>query len=190
MNSPSRDPDLAVRAAHIIREAGYLSLATATPETGPWAAQLQYAWLTNSLRFVFGSHVAARHSRDIAATAIAAATVSTLPGSTHGLDGLQVYGSCRALSGTAVKATAPMFYEQMFPDAADAQQHALPISQLHGDGPHRLFELHIRELWILDLERWEREGLSTRRALDINAVETFLNESTGELRPAELIDPR
>lgn len=172
----SSRPEVAVRAARIIREARYLSLATATPHAGPWAAQLQYAWFINPLRLVVGSHVTARHARDIAATARAAATLSTLPDSPHGLDGLQMSGDCQALSSEAVAATAPMFYEQMFPEAVDAQQHALPLSQLRGDGPQRLFELRIRELWILDLERWERDGTSTRRAVDIPAVEMTLDE--------------
>lgn len=177
MMPSSRRTGPAARAAQIIRQAGYLSLATSTPEAGPWAAQLQYAWFTSSLKLVVGSHVTARHSRDIAVTARAAATLSTLPDSPHGLDGLQISGDCQALSSEAVAATAPMFYEQMFPEAVDAQQHALPLAQLHGDGPQRLFELRIRELWILDLERWEREGISTRLAVDIPAVETALDET-------------
>lgn len=175
----STDRDLAVRAAQIICGAGYLTIATATPDTGPWAAQLQYAWFTSPLRLVVGSGVTARHSRNIVATGVAAASVSTLPDSAHGLDGLQVAGDCRALSGAELEAVVPAFYQQMFTDPVEAQAHALPVSQLDGQGPQRLLELRPRELWILDLDRWDTEGISTRRAIDISAVDTALSESAG-----------
>lgn len=174
MTTRSSDHDLAARAARIIRGAGYLSLATATPEKGPWAAQLQYAWFTDPFRLVIGSAVASRHFRDIATTGMAAATISTLPGTPYGLDGLQILGPCRPLTGSELEATATPFYVQMFPDAADVQELALPLEELDGPGPQRLLACQPSEVWILDLDRWECDGVSARRSLDIASIEEAL----------------
>ncbi|GFZ97093.1 hypothetical protein [Nesterenkonia alkaliphila] len=181
MTTRSNDHAVADRAAKIIRGAGYLSLATATPEEGPWAAQLQYAWFTNPFRLVVGSAVASRHFRDIATTGLAAATISTLPGTPHGLDGLQLRGPCWPLTGPELEATAPPFYAQMFPDAADAQAHALPLEELDGPGPQRLLACQPSEVWILDLDRWERDGVSARRALNIASIEDALGEVSADV---------
>lgn len=175
----STDQDVAVRAAEIIRGAGYLTIATATPETGPWAAQLQYAWFTRPLRLVVGSRVAARHCRDIAATGVAAATVSTLPGSAHGLDGLQMAGDCHALSGTELESAVASFYQQMFSDTSDAQAQALSLSQLEGHGSQRLLELRPHALWILDLDLWDSERVSARVSVDMVALEGALDQPQG-----------
>lgn len=178
MTTRSSDQDVADRAAKIIRGAGYLSLATATPEEGPWAAQLQYAWLTDPFRLVVGSAVASRHFGDIAATGVAAATISTLPGTPHGLDGLQLLGPCSALTGPELEAAARPFYAQMFPDAVDAQAHALPLVELDSFGPQRLLALQPTEVWILDLDRWERDEVSARRALNIASIDDALGEAS------------
>lgn len=175
MTARSSDHDVAARAARIIRSARYLSLATATPERGPWAAQLQYAWFTGPFRLVVGSSATSRHYCDINATGIAAATISTLPDAVFGLDGLQVAGGCRTLSGSDLEAVVPAFYSQMFTDPAAADAHALPLSQLDEPGPQRLLELRPREIWILDLDRWDDEGVSARRAVNISSIETSLH---------------
>lgn len=174
MTGHSTDREIVARAARIIRGAGYLTMATAAPDSGPWAAQLQYAWLTHPLRLLVGSGSTARHTLHILSTGVAAATVSTLPGSVHGLDGLQVAGDCRSLSGTDLASAVEGFYQQMFPNPTEARAQALPLTQLDGDGPHRLLELRPRELWILDLDRWDDEGVSARQAVDIHAVEDAL----------------
>lgn len=174
MNRHSTDHQILTRAARIIRDARYLSIATTAPDSSPWAAQLQYAWFTHPLRLVVGSGTTARHTRHILSTGVAAATVSTLPGSAHGLDGLQMIGASRALSGTELAPVVDGFYQQMFPDPAEARNHALPLTQLDADGPQRLLELRPRELWILDLDRWHMDGVSARRPVDIEAVEDVL----------------
>lgn len=178
MTTRSSDHDVAARAARIIRSAGYLSLATATAEEGPWAAQLQYAWFINPFRLVVGSAVASRHFRDIVTTGLAAATISTLPGTPHGLDGLQILGRCSPLAGSDLEATATPFYAQMFPDAADVQELALPLEELDGPGPQRLLACQPSEVWILDLDRWERDGVSARRSLDITSIEDALGRAS------------
>lgn len=175
MTAHSTDRAIVARTARIIRDAGYLTMATASPESGPWAAQLQYAWFTHPLRLVAGSGITAQHTRHVLSTGVAAATVSTLPGSAHGLDGLQMAGDCRALSGTELASVVKAFYQQMFADPAEAQAQALPLTQLDGGGPQRLLELRLHELWILDLDRWDTDGVSARRAVDIEAVENILS---------------
>lgn len=122
-----------------------------------------------------GSGATAQHTRHVLSTGVAAATVSTLPGTVHGLDGLQMAGDCRALSGTELASVVEAFYQQMFADPAEAQAQALPPTQLDGAGPHRLLELRPRELWILDLDRWDTERVSARRPVDIEAVENILS---------------
>lgn len=175
MTAHSTDREIAARAARIIRDAGYLTIATAAPGSGPWAAQLQYAWFTHPLRLVAGSGATTRHTRHVLSTGIAAATISTLPGTAHGIDGLQMAGDCRALSGTELASVVEGFYQQMFTDPAEAQAQALPLTQLDGGGPQRLLGLRPRELWILDLDRWSTDGVSARRAVDIEAVENILS---------------
>lgn len=200
MKPHSTDFEIATRAAGIIRDAGYLTVATTAPDSSPWAAQLQYAWFTDPLRFVVGSAVSARHTCHVLSAGVAAATVSTLPGTAHGLDGLQMAGDCRALSGAELTSVLEAFYQQMFTDPAEARAQALPVAQLHGGGPQRLLELRPRELWILDLDRWEHDGVSVRRIVDIQAVEESLaalltGESATDLpaapeRPPSGRDPR
>ncbi|SHL73807.1 hypothetical protein SAMN04487849_109113 [Micrococcus luteus] len=175
MKPRSTDFEITTRAAGIIKDAGYLTVATTAPDSTPWAAQLQYAWFTDPLRFVVGSAVSARHTRHVLNTGVAAAALSTLTGTAHGLDGLQMAGDCRALSGAELTSVLEAFYQQMFTDPAEARAQALPVAQLDEGGPQRLLELRSRELWILDLDRWETDGVSARRAVDIETVESILS---------------
>ena len=46
---------LADRTKRILEEAKYLSLSSVSPSGEPWSAVLQYAWLPQPLRFLFGS---------------------------------------------------------------------------------------------------------------------------------------
>jgi hypothetical protein len=57
--------DLVARTRRLLDEAKYLSLATVSTEEQPWSAVLQYAWLPDPLRFLFGSAVQSRHSTDV-----------------------------------------------------------------------------------------------------------------------------
>lgn len=173
---PTRHPDLVHRAVEIICRAGYLTLATADSAGRPWAAQLQYAWFTSPLSLVFGSHVEARHSVDIAASGRAAAAASLLPGVRGGPDGLQVAGPCTALGGAALELHAAAFYRQMYADPGEARDHALSPEQLSGDAPLRLYELRVKELWILDLDRWAKEQVSARVQVESAAVEQALSD--------------
>ncbi|WP_171007128.1 pyridoxamine 5'-phosphate oxidase family protein [Brevibacterium sp. XM4083] len=171
-------PDLLERAVAIIRQAGYLTLATVNPAGAPWAAQLQYAWFASPLSLVVGSHVATRHSTDIAVTHQAAAAVSLLPGMPEGPDGLQVAGRCTALAGPALAERVAYFYRQMHPDPAKASELALRPEQLSGDAMLRLYELRMEEVWILDLDRWAHEQISDRVQLDPQAVSEALRRAT------------
>lgn len=175
MTRPSTQEALAERAARIIISSQYLALATSRPDTGPWSAQLQYAWFTSPLRFVVGSGLNARHTQDVMATRVAAASISTNPDSPLGLDGLQLSGQCAPLTGQQLTDAASAFYDQMFTDPQDAQAHTLPLEALEGNGTQRLLELTVSELWILDLDRWAAEGVSARRQVDIRAVEEALH---------------
>lgn len=141
MKPRSTDFEITTRAAGIIKDAGYLTVATTAPDSTPWAAQLQYAWFTDPLRFVVGSAVSARHTRHVLNTGVAAAALSTLTGTAHGLDGLQMAGDCRALSGAELTSVLEAFYQQMFTDPAEARAQALPVAQLDEGGPQRLLEL-------------------------------------------------
>ncbi len=173
----------AQRAATIIRTGRYLSLATANTEARPWAAQLQYAWFLSPLSVVVGSHVAARHSRDIVETSRAAATISLLPASGQSLDGIQVAGSCRVLDCAELREKVSSFYQQMLPGTPDEESSGLTADQLSGDAPLRLYQLDIAEVWILDLDRWAREQVSGRRRLSAEAVESALHETLDESVP-------
>lgn len=119
------------------------------------------------------SRLEARHSRDITETGRAAATISTLPGTEHGLDGIQIAGTCSALDGHDLREKAPGFYQQILPDTAPDRYTPQP-EQLSGDAPLRLFQLCVDELWILDLDRWARDQVSTRVPVDIRGVATEL----------------
>lgn len=170
----SRRPDLLRRAVNIIRQAGYLTLATADVAGRPWAAPLQYAWFTSPLSLVVGSHVAARHSIDVAATHKAAAALSVFPEMPGGLDGLQAAGCCTALTGAVLEGRAADFYRQVHPDPVEARSLALTPEQLSGAAPLRLYELRVDELWILDLDRWAQEHISTRVQIDPARVDDLL----------------
>ncbi|WP_396136958.1 MULTISPECIES: pyridoxamine 5'-phosphate oxidase family protein [unclassified Amycolatopsis] len=58
---------LTARSTTLLDRARYLTLTISSPDGHPWAAVLQYAWQDSPLRFIFGSAVDSRHSRNITA---------------------------------------------------------------------------------------------------------------------------
>lgn len=162
--------DEAERAALVLRDGGYLSLATVGPDSLPWAAQAQYACSAEPLRLVFGSCTGSRHAAHINESRVVAASIALLPDAHGRLDGVQLVGSCYPVEGQQLTVTCELFYGQLFPDPRDRQAYGRAPAQLVGDAPHRLFELAIERLWVPDLDRWDREQVSARQEVELERV--------------------
>lgn len=161
----SPDPsDLVARGRNLLERARYFTLATSSPEYGPWAATLQYAWLPDPLRMVFGSASASRHGRDIAASRMVSGSLfiaepeGTFP---LALDGAQFTGECEEITDD-LDHYRSVFYRSLFPDPHTREQWALPARALRGGAPHRLYLLRINRWWLVDTRTWEEDRVDRR----------------------------
>lgn len=154
------------RTRRLLREARYLNLATVSPEGRPWAATLEYAWLADPLRFVFGSAGLSRHGLNIAVNPSVSGALFTAP-STPGLDiaavdGAQFTGTCGEISADELDEYYSDFYRAVFPDPDQRSQFSLERSQLRPPAPHRLYLVVVEEWWLIDTRTWERDRIDRR----------------------------
>ncbi|CCH31836.1 pyridoxamine 5'-phosphate oxidase family protein [Actinosynnema sp. NPDC047251] len=152
--------DAAARSTALLDGARYLTLAT-TGDDGPWASTVNFVALRGPLRLVWYSSRSARHSRNIAAHPVVAASMfmTGLPG--FGLDGAQLVGRCTALEDVTERFRR-RFYELDFPDEEVRDSVALPLAEFTGDGHRRFYVLEVRQWWLLDVARWLADKEDTR----------------------------
>lgn len=157
------DPTLAERTRRILTEAGYLTLATTDGDGRPWAAVLQYAWLPDPLRFLFGSATASRHSRHVAARpAVSGALFVTDDGELTAVDGAQFTGACRELVADEVAAHHAAFYDALLPDATSRAEYTLPVTALLPPADHRIYQVTVERLWLVDTTTWIEDRIDRR----------------------------
>ncbi|XVS61958.1 pyridoxamine 5'-phosphate oxidase family protein [Actinosynnema sp. CA-299493] len=154
----------AVRTRRLLDEAKYLTLATVSPDGTPWSAVLQYAWLAEPLRLLFGSAVQSRHSRDIAVRPQVSGTLFTAKtgGGLTAVDGAQFSGTCTELRDEDVERFHSSFYDAVLPDPQDRARWTLPSSQLAPPAPHRLYVIEVERWWLVDTSTWAEDRIDRR----------------------------
>lgn len=162
----THDDGLAGRTHRLLCEARYLTLATVSADGRPWAAVLEYAWLPDPLRFVFGSATSSRHSRD-AATSPRVSGSLFLAGGTgewdvSAVDGAQFTGTCSEVAAGDLDHYHRTFYESVFPDPAQRAEWMLPRTMLRPPAPHRLYLIEVERWWLVDTRTWAQDRIDRR----------------------------
>lgn len=166
---------LAGRTRRLLDEAKYLTVATVSADGLPWSATLQYAWLSDPLRFLFGSATQSRHSRHIAARPRISGSLF-LTGNAPGLslaavDGAQFSGRCFELSAEDVARFHAGFYDAVLPDPQSRAQWTLPRSALLAPADHRLYLIEVERWWLMDTRTWARDRIDRRVEMPLAELE-------------------
>lgn len=158
----AQDGGPAGRTRRLLDEAKYLTIATVSNDGHPWAAVLQYAWLADPLRFLYGSAIQSRHSRDIATRPRVSGSLFVAGGGLLAVDGAQFTGTCRELSAEDVMRYHATFYDAVLPDARDRAEWTLPPSALLEPAAHRLYVIEVDEWWLVDTRTWTEDRIDRR----------------------------
>ncbi|MCP3817848.1 pyridoxamine 5'-phosphate oxidase family protein [Streptomyces sp. A3M-1-3] len=163
---PTELDSLIDRTRRLLCNARYLSLATVSPEDGPWVATLEYAWFDGPLRFVYGSATGSRHSRDLAASPRVGGSLFLTGGGAgldvEAIDGAQFAGRCSEISGADLDHYHPLFYEAVFPDTRERAEWMLPKAALQDGADHRLYLIEVERWWLIDTRTWEQDRIDRR----------------------------
>lgn len=156
------------RTKRILAEAKYLSLSTVSPSGEPWAAVLQYAWLAQPLRFLFGSATQSRHSGHIAANpTVSGSLFVTGDGALTAVDGAQFTGTCRELNEAEVREHHAPFYEALLPDEESRAEYTLPVELLIPPADHRIYQITVERLWLIDTSTWIEDRIDRRVEVEL-----------------------
>ncbi|WP_051242608.1 pyridoxamine 5'-phosphate oxidase family protein [Stappia stellulata] len=173
------------RVEFLLRTARFVTLATADPETGPWASTVNYILCEdNDIRLLWYSMRDAQHSRNIERTSAISGSIFrtdlTPEQSPLGLDGVQFSGHCRAVPVARVANVHEEYYRLNFPDEALRKQWMLPLDQFTGAGPRRFYEFVLEKMWLLDIERWLLDKEDRRFEVNLNELAASNPTSGGE----------
>lgn len=166
--------DLAGRSRRILDEARYLTLATVSNEGRPWAAVVQYAWLSDPLRFLFGSATQSRHSRQVAVRPWVSGSlfVAGDPTALTSVDGAQFTGRCFELGAEGVDRYHDTFYDAVLPDPQARAEWALPRSALLAPAAHRLYLVEVERWWLVDTSTWAQDRIDRRVEMPLSELST------------------
>jgi uncharacterized protein YhbP (UPF0306 family) len=160
--------NLTDRTKLILEEAKYLSLSTVSPDGEPWAAVLQYAWLAQPLRFLFGSATQSRHSGHVATNpTVSGSLYVTGDGALTEVDGAQFTGACRELTADEVRQHHGTFYDALLPDEESRAEYTLPVELLVPPADHRIYQITVRQLWLIDTSTWIEDRIDRRVEVDL-----------------------
>ena len=161
----------AARTTRLLDQARYLTLATTSRDGSPWAAVLQYAWLAAPLRFVFGSAVESRHSRNITANPTVSGSLFTADDTDFtAVDGAQFTGRCTEIGLDDLDEYRGVFYEQVFPDAGQRTEWSLPPARLLAPAPHRLYLVEVGRWWLVDTSTWTEDRIDRRVEVGLSSA--------------------
>jgi uncharacterized protein YhbP (UPF0306 family) len=161
------------RTRRILAEATYLSLSTVSADDLPWTAVLQYAWLLNPLRFLFGSATQARHSEHIALRPNVSGSLYVAgEGALTDVDGAQFTGMCRELTAAEVAAHHGTFYDAVLPDEAMRAEYTLPVEALLPPADHRIYLVTVDRWWLMDTSTWIEDRIDRRVEMPLTALTT------------------
>ncbi|MEU0084682.1 pyridoxamine 5'-phosphate oxidase family protein [Streptomyces sp. NPDC006274] len=162
------------RTRRLLDEARYLNLATVSPDGRPWVATMEYAWLGDPLRFLFGSARGSRHSRDIASSPQISGSLFLGAGAAGldiaAVDGAQFTGTCAEVPAGDLGRYHSAFYEAVFPDAAERARWALPPTSLRAPADHRLYLIEVERWWLIDTRTWEHDRIDRRVELPVEEL--------------------
>jgi uncharacterized protein YhbP (UPF0306 family) len=168
------DDSLASRTRRLLGEARYLTIATVSDDGSPWSAVLQYAWLGQPLRFLFGSAIRSRHSRHIAARPQVSGSLYVTgsgPGlSLSSVDGAQFSGRCFELSAEDVDRFHAAFYDAVLPDPQSRAKWTLPPSALLPPAEHRLYVIEVERWWLVDTRTWAQDRIDRRIEMPLDEL--------------------
>jgi uncharacterized protein YhbP (UPF0306 family) len=151
------------RTKRILAEAKFLALSTVSGDGEPWSAVLQYAWLNQPLRFLFGSATQSRHSRDIVGNpAVSGSLFVAGDGQLTDVDGAQFTGTCRELTDAEVREHHAAFYDAVLPDEKTRAEYTLPVEALLAPADHRIYQITVDRLWIVDTSTWIEDRIDRR----------------------------
>lgn len=177
MSGDSGDTGLAGRTRRILDEARYLTLSTVSDDGQPWSAVLQYAWVAEPLRLLFGSAVQSRHSRDIAARPLVSGALFVAGDDLLAVDGAQFTGRCSALSAGDLDRYHATFYDAVLPDPESRAKWTLPPSALLAPADHRLYLVEVERWWLVDTRTWEQDRIDRRVELPLEPGQPRSNPS-------------
>jgi uncharacterized protein YhbP (UPF0306 family) len=171
--------ELARRTRRLLDEAKYLTLATVSADGLPWSAVLQYAWLGDPLRLLFGSATGSRHSRHLAARPEVSGSlfVAGTGTSITTVDGAQFTGRCAEVSDVDVDRFYDHFYEGVLPDPRTRAEWTLPKSALRAPAEHRIYLIEVERWWLVDTRTWAQDRIDRR-------IEMPLKELGGQSSPS------
>ena len=116
--------DVAVHS--LLNSVPAMTLAT-TADGQPWATDVYFA--ASGYELVFFSSPASRHSRNLAANPICAATVHPSAASWREIKGLQIAGMAECVTGAEATAHALLVYCAKFPFARDLMANPLEMGK-------------------------------------------------------------
>jgi len=163
-----REPSLTERTKRVLEEAKYLSLSTVAPDGKPWSAVMQYAWLPQPLRLLFGSATRSRQSAHLVANpSIAGSLYIAGNGELTAVDGGQFTGTCRELTEEEVRRHHGTFYDALLPDEESRAEYTLPIERLVAPADHRIYQITVDRLWLIDTSTWIEDRIDRRVEVEL-----------------------
>ncbi|MFC6340235.1 pyridoxamine 5'-phosphate oxidase family protein [Pseudomonas sp. CCM 7891] len=149
---------LAERCDRLLHTTRFITLATASAHGAPWASTVNYVYRTETESLLWYSMSDSLHSRNIEQEPnISGSIFRTDLGDSAppvGLDGIQLSGFARAIPDNEIEIVHKDYYRINFPDKDTREQWMLPLSDFNKSAKRSFYELRIRQLWLLDLERW------------------------------------
>lgn len=150
---------LAERCDRLLNTTRFITLATVSAQGAPWASTVNYVYREETGTLIWYSMSDAVHSRNIEHEPhITASLFRTDLGESSppvGLDGLQISGIAHFVPDNEVSLIHEYYYRKNFPDEQVRARWALLLSDFHRAGQRSFYEFEPKQLWLLDLERWE-----------------------------------
>jgi uncharacterized protein YhbP (UPF0306 family) len=164
-------PSLSERTRRVLTEAKYLSLSTVSASGLPWTSVLQYAWLPDPLRFLFGSATQSRHSDHVAKRPRVSGSLFVAgEAALTEVDGAQFTGTCRELTTAEVDTHHGAFYDAVLPDEASRAEYTLPVEALVPPADHRIYLITVDRWWLIDTSTWVEDRIDRRVELPLTRL--------------------
>lgn len=164
--------DLPGRTRLLLDEAKYLSMSTMSDDGLPWTSVLQYVWLGEPLRFLYGSATQSVHSRHIVTEPrVTGALFVTGDGALTAVDGAQFTGSCRELPADEVARFHGEFYDGLLP-GEELSEYRLPVSALLPPADHRIYQITVQRWWLIDTRTWVQDRIDRRIEMPLTELAT------------------
>ncbi|CBJ79317.1 hypothetical protein XBJ2_60017 [Xenorhabdus bovienii str. Jollieti] len=139
----------------------FFSLATHHPDSGsPWSASLLYVPRYDPLRLIWYSKLITRHSHEISINPLVSGSLyhnRVNPDTSLDLAGAQFIGQAHEIPDNELQETYDYYFNFLFPDENIRKKKARPLSEFHGHGRRRFYELDVQEWWVYDSELWHNQ---------------------------------